>query len=151
MSSKNVKENIKKIMNSKKILRWTKLANLDQYHHLTINKAIELVNDPKYFDSKTRILNLSETHFEVIDEFCFHSLDIKEVIFPLNLVIIAKYAFANNDLEKVNLTKSNKLEIIEDYSFAYNKINDFEFSNSVIVLTNKALFANPCYNNKFKN
>ena len=110
-----------------------------------------MVNDPKYFDSKTRILNLSETHFEVIDEFCFHSLDIKEVIFPLNLVIIAKYAFANNDLEKVNLTKSNKLEIIEDYSFAYNKINDFEFSNSVIVLTNKALFANPCYNNKFKN
>lgn len=151
MSSKSIKNNIELIKHELVELNWTDLGNSDGFIHLTTSKAAEIIKNKDFFNNETKTLDLSKTVFNVIDEFCFHSFDIKDVILPSSIVVIAKYAFANNDIKNIDFSKNHKLEIIEDFSFAHNKIESFILPKGVLVFTNKVLIGNPCFNNKFKN
>lgn len=144
---KKRKEEIKKeldfLKKENKNLKWLQSANNDDLNHLNWKKAEKILKNPKYFDKKLGILDLSKTKYQVIDEFTFHSLNIKEVKFPKSLIIIAKYSFANNNIESLNLSENKNLEIIEDYSFAYNNIKTFIKSPNIFLYTKKCLLNNP--------
>lgn len=124
-------------------LKWSGDLKNDDFKHINYMLAIKILLNPKYFDESTGILDLSKTKYQVIDEFIFHSKNIKKVILPKSIVVIGKYSFANNEIEELDFSKNTNLEIIEDYSFAYNNINKFKNAPNILLYTKKAMFENP--------
>ncbi|MDE7099810.1 MAG: leucine-rich repeat domain-containing protein, partial [Malacoplasma sp.] len=113
------------------------------FYHLNQNKAEKILKNPKYFNEELKILDLSKTKYQVIDEFVFHSTNIKEIKLPKSLIIIAKYSFANNDIEVLDLSENKNLEIVEDYSFMHNNIKTFKKAPNIFLYTKKCLAYNP--------
>ena len=143
---KTRKEEIKKELDSlkekKQNLKWSTFKS-DDFYHLDQKKAEKILKNPKYFNEELKLLDLSKTKYQVIDEFVFHSTNIKEIKLPKSLVIIAKYSFANNNIEVLDLSENKNLEIIEDYSFAHNNIKTFKKSPNIFLYTKKCLINNP--------
>lgn len=151
MDQKNqIKLNLMKLKEELTNLKWSENHKDDDFNHISSNIASELMEDSEYFDKVSRTLNLWNTHFEVIDEFAFHSKGIKKIILPKRIVVIAKYSFANNMIQELDLREYKNLEVLEDYSFFYNNITSFQNAPNILLYTKKALHENPVIK-EFKN
>ncbi|BAC43818.1 hypothetical protein D8X55_00460 [Malacoplasma penetrans] len=151
MDQKNqTKLNLLKLKEELTNLKWSENHKYDDFNHISSAKALELLEDSEYFYKDTKTLDLWDTHYEVIDEFAFHSKGIEKVILPKRIVVIAKYSFANNMIKELDLTNYKNLEVIEDYSFFYNRITNFQNAPNILLFTKKALHKNPV-TEQFKN
>ncbi|MHA0297082.1 leucine-rich repeat domain-containing protein [Mesomycoplasma ovipneumoniae] len=71
------------------------------------------------------------TNLKKIGDFAFQGNNITKLVLPSSLVSIGKQAFAKNNLEQVDFSNSNNLEIIQTGAFFDNKIKNLDFSQNV--------------------
>lgn len=125
--------------------------------------ALELLQDPTYFDKE--ILDLSMLEISKIDDFAFSALNlkikklilpktlekigqsafmlnkIKSVILPFGLKEIGESAFENNLISKLEIPST--LKMIDNSSFAFNKISKIDLESWVDQLGYDVLESNP--------
>lgn len=125
--------------------------------------ALELLQDPTYFDKD--ILDLSMLEISKIDDFAFSALNlkikklilpktlekigqsafmlnkIKSVVLPFGLKEIGESAFENNLISKLEIPST--LKMIDNSSFAFNKISKIDLESWVDKLGYDVLESNP--------